>query len=337
MPALPYPAASESLRELGRRLFFERRLSFNNAMSCAICHVPEEGFGTHTSRTAVGLEGHLLPRNAPTLLNIAWRPRLFHDGRESSLADQAWLPLLNPLEMGNPSISHVLEMLGADPEYQKAFQAIFGSKQPTMSQVGEALQAFERSLVAAGSRFDLWKYRGQASALTPVERTGFDLFQGKALCSSCHVVGKDDAVFTDDRYHVTGAFLREASPAAAGSSSDEMATSPVEIELAAFVQAVRSDLGRYEITMDPADRYAFRTASLRNVELTAPYMHDGSLLTLEAVVEYYDRGGDAVPNKSPLIRPLHLTAEERAALVAFLKTLSSPAAAALPTRLRAIP
>lgn len=332
LPALPYPVPSEPLRKLGQQLFFERRLSFNNAMSCAMCHVPEEGFGTYTSRTAVGLAGHLLPRNAPTLLNVGSRPRLFHDGRERSLADQAWLPLLNPLEMGNPSVSHVLDMLVADPEYQRSFQAIFGNPRPTMAQVGQALEAFERSLVAGGSRFDRWRYGAEPSALSAVERSGFELFSGKAQCSACHLVGTQDAPFTDDQFHVTGAFLRKP---ARGDAAVMAPTTPAEIELAAFVQAVEPDMGRYEITMKPEDRYAFRTASLRNVEVTGPYMHDGSLMTLEDVVDYYDRGGDVAPNKSRLIRPLHLSADERAALVAFLKTLTSPAATALPVSLRA--
>lgn len=334
LPALPYAATSEPLRELGRRLFFDRKLSFNNAMSCAMCHVPEEGFGAYTSRTAVGLEGHLLLRNAPTLLNVAWRPRLFHDGRERSLADQAWMPLLHPQEMGNPSVSHVLDELGADAEYRRLFQTVWGVQEPTMAHVGEALQAFERTLVAAGSRFDRWRYGGQTSALTAVEQSGFVLFTGKARCSSCHLVGSTSALFADDQFHVTGAFLRESSASAGVSPAHVAPIALVESQVAAFGQALAADTGRYEITMDPADRYAFRTASLRNIEVTAPYMHDGSFMTLEEVVDFYNRGGDVVPGKSPLIRPLELSEAERAALVAFLKTLTSPVVTELPPQLR---
>jgi cytochrome c peroxidase len=336
LPAARFASAPEAERALGRALFLDRRLSFNGTMSCSMCHVPEQGFASSASRTALGIEGRSLPRNAPTLLNVGWLSRLFHDGRENSLANQAWAPMLNPLEMANPSAGYVLEKIETIPEYPPLFLAAYGTPTPTMARVGEALQAFERSLVAAGSRFDQWFYGKRADALTRREQSGFRLFTGKARCSSCHLVGATDSLFTDERYHATGASLRPPKdgthrvPLAPTTSTDI-----TDVELAAFVTDATPDLGRFEITLDPADRYAFRTPGLRNVERTAPYMHDGSLPTLEAVVDFYDQGGGPVPNKSALIQPLGLTAAERADLVSFLEALTSPAAETLPRRVRA--
>lgn len=335
LPAQDFVAASQAEQALGRALFFDRRLSFNGTMSCAMCHVPEQGFTSSASRTAMGIEGRSLARNAPTLLNVGRLSRLFHDGRESSLATQAWAPLLNPLEMANPSVGYVLEKIASIPEYRPLFIAAYGSPTPGMAQVGEALQAFERSLVAAGSRFDQWFYGGRGDAMTPREQAGFSLFTGKARCSTCHVIGNDGSLFTDERYHATGASLRAPQDGrhrvrlAADTTIDV-----AEVELAAFVSETAPDLGRFEITLVPADRFAFRTPGLRNVEKTAPYMHDGSLPTLAAVVAFYDGGGGEVPNKSPLLRPLGLTPGEQADLVLFLKALTSPAADELPERLR---
>ena len=335
LPSPRFATAPDAERRLGQTLFFDRRLSFNGTMSCAMCHVPEQGFGSSASRTAIGIEGRSLTRNAPTLLNVGWLARLFHDGRENSLANQAWAPLLNPLEMANPSTGYVLEKIAALPEYGPLFEAAYGNPAPTMAQVGEALQAFERSLVAGGSRFDRWYYGGREDALSAREQAGFGLFTGKARCSSCHHLGQTGSLFTDQAYHATGASLQVPESGAhdvrlAATTSTRI----TEIELAAFASPVKADLGRFEITLDPADRFAFRTPGLRNVERTAPYMHDGSLPTLEAVVDFYDLGGGRVPNKSPLIQPLALTREEKAELVAFLKTLTAPAADALPGLLR---
>lgn len=335
LPPKHFASASDAERKLGKTLFFDRRLSFNGTMSCAMCHVPEQGFGSTASRTAVGIEGRSLARNAPTLLNVGWLPRLFHDGRENSLVNQAWAPLLNPLEMANPSTGYVLEKIAASAEYRELFLAAYGNFIPNTAQVGEALQAFERTLVAGGSRFDQWYYGKQKDALTPRERAGFGLFVGKARCSSCHVVGKTDSLFTDGSYHATGASLETPESGShevrlAASTSTEI----TDIELGAFVSAAKPDLGRFEITLDPKDRFAFRTPSLRNVGKTAPYMHDGSLPTLDAVVSFYNLGGGRVPNKNPLIHPLGLTPAEQAELVEFLRALTSPAVDLLPISLR---
>ncbi len=325
LPPLQLPAglvADRGRVELGRKLFFDRRLSSNATMSCAMCHVPEEGFTSRASRTALGIEGKSLQRNAPSLLNVAWQSALFHDGRETSLTAQAWLPLLHPDEMGNASSDQVLRRIRAMPDYAGRFERVFEGAGPSMTTVAAAIAAFEASLVSANSRFDRWRFGGQRAALSDEEQNGFEIFVGKGRCAACHTVGAQHALLADGKYHVTGAGLAASPgrsfvvPLARG-----VQTVLTDADLAAFGPGVPPDLGRFEISLDPADRYAFKTPSLRNVSGSAPYMHDGSLATLEDVVDFYDRGAGDVAGKSPLLLPLGLDAAEKRALVAFLRTL----------------
>ena len=322
LPPLPgWAPASPALAELGRKLFFDRRLSLNGTMSCAMCHVPEEGFASNSSRTAVGMQGKSLRRNAPALYNVVWRQRLFLDGRERSLARQVWLPMLHADEMANPSVAHVLARIRALPDYHGVFEKLFGSHGPSRRNVGEAIAAFEATLVSGNSRFDRRWYGNEAGALSAQELAGFELFRGKAGCAACHTVGSHDALFSDGRFHVTGAGLgapreRFVVPLAPGVSTEIGAA-----EMAAFAGHEEPDLGRFEVTRKPRDRYSFRTPSLRNVSRSAPYMHDGSLATLEDVIEFYNAGGGTVSGKSPLLKPLALSNQDKSALVAFLKSL----------------
>lgn len=328
LPALA-AAVPASRAELGRALFFDRRLSFNGSMSCGMCHVPEEGFASNASKQAVGIEGRSLRRNAPTVLNVAWQRSLFHDGREPSLDAQAWSPLLHPHEMANPSAGHVVERVRSLPEYAGRFERAFDGRGATLDTIGEALAAYQRTLVAAGSRFDRWRFAGDAQALSPLERRGFALFTGAARCGRCHTVGERDALFTDHRFHATGVgFVPRPSRIVVPLAPGVQTVLDVAV-LAAFADAPAPDLGRFDVTLDPADRHAFRTPSLRNVARTAPYMHDGSLATLEDVVAFYDLGGGDLPDKSALLVPLGLADEDRRALVAFLRALDSEALPAL--------
>ena len=328
---LPATVVPDTQRiELGRKLFFDRRLSFNGTMSCAMCHVPEEGFTSHASQRALGIEGKSSRRNAPTLLNVAWQARLFHDGREASLAAQAWMPLLNADEMANPSSGDVLQRIRSLPDYAGRFERAFAGAGPGVDSLGAALAAFQATLVSADSRFDRWRYRGDRGALSEHEQSGLRIFAGKARCTSCHSVGESSALLADGKFHVTGAGRATAPeraivvPLAPG-----VQTVLAAADLDAFGADLPPDLGRFEITGDPAERFAFKTPSLRNVAHTAPYMHDGSLPTLEAVVDFYDRGGGDVPGKSALLAPLGLSAAEKQALVAFLHSLAGANLAAL--------
>ncbi|MGF1546123.1 MAG: cytochrome-c peroxidase [Thiotrichales bacterium] len=333
LPPLEVPAANPLTREkiaLGRKLFFDRRLSLNGTQSCAMCHVPEQGFAHNEIATAVGIEGRDVGRNAPTLFNVAYKRRLFHDARETSLEHQAWQPLINPLEMANPSIGWVLARLGEWPDYRGLFEAAFTGSGATLETVGQALASYQRTLRAGNSPFDRWYYGGDAEAVDEAVKRGFRLFTGKAGCAACHTVGVHDALFSDQGLHHTG--IGYAAAGLAPDTPRRVLLAPgVFAELAPAIVASVSgagggnDLGRYEITRDPADRWKFLTPMLRNVALTAPYMHDGSLPDLPAVVAFYDRGGEPNPLLSPLIRPLGLTSGERDDLVRLLDSLTSDA------------
>jgi cytochrome c peroxidase len=343
LPALEVPADNPVTPHkvaLGRKLFFDRRLSPNGTMSCAMCHVPEQGFTAQELATSVGIEGRSVRRNAPTLLNVGWQKRLFHDGREFSLENQVWGPLLAPNEMGNPSIGLVIERLRGLEDYRGLFEAAFDGRGVSAGRIGEALASYERTLAAADSRFDRWRFGGDAAALSGTEQLGFRIFAGKARCAACHTVGERDALFTDHGFHNTGIGWRRAFDSPERTRVELAPGAYAELErgvVESFSEPAPRDTGRYEITLDPKDRWAYKTPSLRNVVLTAPYMHDGSLPTLEAVIAFYDRGGIDNPEKSPLLAPLGLSAQERAALVAFLETLTGSGVELLVAEARATP
>ena len=328
LPKVPVPQDNPLSREkiaLGRKLFFDRRLSLNNTFSCAMCHIPEQGFTSQEQATAVGVEGRTVRRNSPTLYNVAYAEKLFHDGRESSLENQIWGPFLAHNEMANPSVGFVVDKLKGLPDYQGLFEKAF-RRGPSMETIGQAIASYERTLISAHSPFDRWRYGKQADALEPQARQGFELFIGKAGCSQCHTIGEREALFTDHQMHNTGLGFRESmrkEPAkqrvqvAPGISfdMDSSAIKPVG-------EAKPNDLGLYEITQNPADRWKYKTPTLRNIALTAPYMHNGAFSTLREVVEFYNQGGEANENLDSLIKPLGLSEAEINALVEFLRALT---------------
>ena len=323
LPPIPIPTdnpLTHAKVKLGRKLFYDRRLSHNNTISCAMCHIPEQGFTVNEMATAVGIEGRSVRRNAPSLYNVAYATHLFHDGRETTLEQQIWSPLLAANEMGNPSIGYVIERLRSLPEYKSLFGEAFKHRGPGMETIGMAIAAYERTLVSANSPFDRWYFGRQADALTPAAERGFELFNGKGGCSFCHRIDDSYALFTDNKMHNTGIGYLAAFP------SQTLKTIPLapgeSISISQTMPFKRNDLGRYEVTQDPDDRWKYKTPSLRNVELTAPYMHDGSIGNLHEVVAFYNRGGMANENLDPLIRPLNLNNSEVNDLVAFLLSLT---------------
>ena len=247
-----------------------------------------------------GITDERLRRDVPSLLNVGDVPALHHDGREPSLELQILAPLFNATEMANTSFDDLTRRLAAIPEYGGAFQAVF-SEPPTIENLGKALAAFERSLMSSTSPFDFWRNLDQKNAISAVAKSGFALFLGKAGCGACH----RPTQFTTHDFLNTGIGYQS------------------EARRAAETPNALTDRGREEVTHNREDRYKFRTPTLRNVELTAPYMHDGSIKTLEDVIAYYNTGGSADPEKDARIKPLGLSEAEQKELVAFLKSLTS--------------
>ena len=324
LPAMNMPADNPSNPEkisLGRKLFFDRRLSFNGTLSCAMCHIPEQGFTQNELRTPVGIEGRFVRRNAPSLYNVGYRQRLFHDGREFSLANQVWEPLLRFNEMGNPSIGTVIERLREAQDYRGMFEAAFG-RGPGVETIGQALASYQRSLVSANSPFDRWYFGRDEEALGAAAQRGFTLFNSSG-CSSCHLVRKDNALFTDDSFHDTGiGYARAMLTAADDPGSIRLAPGVAVVPKVSFALPQANDLGRYEATGRPEDRWHYLTPSLRNVALTAPYMHDGSLSDLASVLRFYNTGGVPHPELDPAIKPLGLSEAQLQDLEAFLRSLT---------------
>lgn len=272
---------------LGERLFFDPILSSDRTVSCGTCHLREKAF-TDGHLRSVGVQGRRGLRNAPSLLNVAYRRSLFWDGEHPSLEHQALIPLGDSLEMDLP-VREALARLKAHPEYPALFAEAFDGRGPSEPTLIDALAAFQRTLVSAPTRFD--RYRaGEAGAFNEAEVRGLVLFE--IHCQKCHA----GPHLTTDGFANNGAAVND------------------------------QDTGRERITSDSADRGAFRIPSLRAVARTAPYFHDGRFSTLDAVVDYYDRGGDGTPEQDVRIGPLHLTDAERAALIAFLRTLDDQAA-----------
>ncbi len=328
LPKLPQPTdnpITSAKIGLGRQLFYDRRLSLNNTFSCAMCHIPEQGFSSNEMRTAVGIEGRSVRRNSPSLYNVGYAQLLFHDGRENSLEQQVWGPLLAHNEMANPSIGYVVDKIKNNADYRGLFEKAF-IKGPNMETIGQALASYQRTLNSADSPFDRWYYGNQNQVVSDDAKRGFALFDGKAACSTCHLISKKSAVFTDQKRHNTGIGYAESMLKTPEKQSVQVAPGVfIDIDrqnLKGLNADKPNDLGYYEISQNPADRWAYKTPSLRNVALTAPYMHNGSLANLEDVVRFYNQGGIANDNLSPLVKPLNLSDAEVKDLVAFLKALT---------------
>ena len=329
LPTVPQPTNNPVTRakvDLGRKLFFDRRLSLNDTFSCAMCHVPEQGFTSNELAMAVGLEGRSVRRNSPTIYNTGYLTRLFHDGREETLEQQVWGPLLAHNEMANPSVGAVVNKIRRIPDYQGLFEQAFDGRGVGMETIGMAMASYERTLVSGNSAFDRWYYAKDERALTESAKRGFRLFSGKAGCSSCHTVGDEYALFSDDKMHNTGMGYRESM--GIKPEKQKILIAPgVYIEVdQAIIESVGhpppSDVGLYEVTQNPHDRWKYRTPSLRNVALTAPYMHNGSFSNLRQVVDFYNEGGVANELLDARIHPLALNGQEIDDLISFLHSLT---------------
>lgn len=246
---------------------------------------------------------------------------------------QVWQPLLAKNEMANPSFGAVIEKVKRLKDYDGLFEAAFDGKPASLMNISKAIASYERTLVSANSKFDRWYYGGDKQAMSESAIRGFQLFTGKANCVTCHTITKDHALFTDNQFHNTGIGWERSMRKAPEVRKVQVAPGRyinVREELINSVGNLpEGDLGRYEVTQDPDDRWKYRTPSLRNIALTAPYMHDGSLATLHDVVEFYNQGGFKNEVQSPLIKPLNLTRNEMDDLVEFLKSLNGDNVAAI--------
>lgn len=307
--------------ELGRQLFFDPRLSADFSVSCATCHDPDEGYARNT-QFGIGINALAGDRNSPVAFNRIFSAAQFWDGRAASVEEQAHGPINNPIEMGNTHEACV-ECIKGIEGYRHQFEKIFPGEGVTIETVGKAIASFERAIVTGPSPADYYEYvrsvqqqfdeeeleelkdelpevwqkyqqaLAGSEAMSDSAKRGREIFFGdKGNCTACHV----GANFTDELYHNLGVGMDKSEP----------------------------DLGRFVVTQDPKDRGAFKTPTVRNVTQTAPYMHDGSLKTLEEVVEFYAKGGHPNPNLSDKMLPLELTEQDKKDLVAYMESLTGP-------------
>ena len=271
---------------LGKQLYFDTRMSKDNTISCASCHDPAMGW-SDAGPTSTGINGQKGGRRSPPVSNAAYSALQFWDGRAPSLEEQAKGPIQNPVEMGSTH-EVMIQSVQNIPGYVEEFKQVFGTSVLTVDMVADAIASFERTVVTTDSPFDRYA-RGEKNALSKLEKDGLEVFTGKGHCTACHW----GPYFSDGRFHNLG--VREYDPA-------------------------KPDMGRFDVTKNPADKGAFKTPTIRDVALRAPYMHSGSEKTLEDVVDLYDKGGRVrSANLDPLVVPLGLTGYEKKALVAFMK------------------
>jgi len=328
---------------LGQALYFDKRLSADGTVSCATCHDPANAFTDHNT-LATGVSSRVGTRNAPTILNAMFSDQLFWDGRMGSLEEQAKQPLTNPFEMGMGDNEAVVARVNAIPEYRESFQNVFRRDGINIDTIVKAIAAYERTQLSANSPFDRF-ISGNTNALTKAQRRGWELFRGKAKCIECHSFSGPSPFFTDFKFHNTGIVAKNMnferlSELAKQVSDTQPITSrgkpiigtnnpPARVS---FIQGSApllahtqdfTELGRYLVTKEPTDIGAFKTPTLRDIELTTPYMHNGSEKTLIDVVRFYNRGGNANANLDERLHPLNLSDEEMNSLVEFMRALTS--------------
>jgi cytochrome c peroxidase len=337
LPPVPVPADNPQTTEkvdLGSKLFHDKRFSSTGEVACANCHAAEKAFTDGPLSVSEGIDGLTGTRNAPTVINAAYLTSQFWDGRSPSLEDQALHPFMNPVEMGLADHQPILDVIRKDQDYRKAFKQVFGktADQVTIKEVTQAIAAFERTQVAGDSPFDRWYFNGESKALTAEQARGFALFVGQGRCVSCHVVEQTQALFTDNRFHNIGVGINgiqdEAPQLVTAFLEADIAQADVDVKV--LTDKRTSELGRFAVSRTFDGLGAFKTPTLRNVALTAPYMHDGSQKTLRDVVVHYNNGGvtkegDRVNDfLSGGIRPLGLSEQQIDDLVAFMEALTSP-------------
>jgi cytochrome c peroxidase len=305
---------------LGDKLFNDKRLSADGTVACATCHDPKRGFVDHLP-TSEGIRKQVGKRNSPTVLAAMFNVTQFWDGRAPNLEEQAKLPILNPIEMGQDKPENVVAKLRGIPEYVQQFQAVFG-REITYDDLAAAIAAFERTHPGADSPFDAFIH-GKGD-LSPSAMRGWALFNSKGRCTNCHAFSVTSPLFSDQKFHNIGiaahksdfvGLARQATATVRAGDVDQIDRLALETDL--------SELGRFLVTKQPADVGAFKTPTLRNVAVTGPYMHDGSLATLWDVMDHYNKGGIQNPFLDGGMQRLGMTEAEIDDMVAFMESMTS--------------
>ena len=278
--------------KLGKMLFFEKRLSLDNTVSCASCHNPKYGF-SNNRQYGIGIGGKLGTKNVPTIINAAYNDFQFWDGRVRSLEEQAKSPIIKKTEMG-ADLMEVLKFLEDTPKYKNKFEMAFGKKPINLELIVSAIASYERTILSGNSPFDYWKYAGKKNAISRKAKKGFIIFKKKGKCVKCHLVDEFSAPFTDNQFHNLGIGLDKG----------------------------KREIGRQAVTRKKIDMGKFKTPTLRNISQTAPYMHDGRFKTLREVIDFYVQGGIENPNLDPDMGKLDLKEKEKLNLEIFLRTLN---------------
>jgi cytochrome c peroxidase len=303
--------------ELGKKLYFERRLSADDSVSCATCHDPRHGFA-EPKPVSIGVGGKKGVRNAPSAFDAAFLGTQFWDGRVPTLEEQATGPIVNPIEMAMPSSDAAVAKIAALAEYKPLFEGAFGDEAVTMDRIAIAIASFERTLVDVEAPIDRF-VAGDQNAISASARRGWDLYNGKARCNNCHGYVASFPLMTDELFHNIGVAAKDVN---FEQLARHVSANPDSFTDLAHTEGV-TELGRFIVTKEYKDIGAFKTPQLRNVALTPPYMHNGSEATLEAVIDFYDKGGNPNPWLDGGMRPLSLTAQEKADLVEVMKTFTS--------------
>lgn len=337
LPEVPVPEDNPQTPAkiaLGEKLFLDTRFSITGEVSCSTCHDPEKALTDSPLATSEGIRKLTGTRNAPTVVNAAYFETQFWDGRSPTLEDQALHPFLNPVEMAMPDHERLIEVIRNDPDYVRQFEEVFGvpGDEIKIQQVTKAIAAFERTQIAGNSPWDRWYFGGEEDAISEEAKRGFDVFLRDGRCVSCHTIEQDFALFTDHQFHNVGVGINAMQDRVPELAEAFLLARQrgIDVDVAVLSDKDTSDLGRFAINEQFDALGAFKTSTLRNIAVTPPYMHDGSIATLREVVEHYNNGGATNPDDkvnpylSGGIRPLDLTEQQIDDLVAFMEALTSP-------------
>jgi cytochrome c peroxidase len=333
LPPVPVPEDNPQTPEkiaLGKKLFEDKRFSADGTISCSSCHDPARAFidGLPLAEGIKNLKG---TRNTPTVVNSAYYDTQFWDGRRPNLEEQAKDPFVNSVEhgLGQAHDFHkfIVNLVVSDAKYREQFKKVFGVKPKdiTIDHVTKAIASFERTIISGDSAFDRYQYGDEEEALSEAAKKGLELYRGKARCQECHAISENYALFTDNKFHNLGVGFKKIQPRLREIVHEvrKAEKDAQEIDESILTRGEISELGRFVITMQLSDIGAFKTPGLRNIAVTGPYMHDGSLASLREVMELYNKGGEKNPFLGS-VRVLDLTEQEIEEVIAFLKSLTSP-------------